>query len=352
MLRALFVLLFLIAALELRAQSPAPSASPGPDALVNSMSSADLQQAVQLLKSSYINPEALNETELNRALLSGLLARLSGGATLMTPQGKDNAQETQPFRGELLEGHIGYLRPGALTSANLQAMDASLQSFAGKKMDAVVLDLRASGATNDFAIAAEFAKRFCAKGKTLFTLRKTAAKQERPFASDRDPTFQGVMIVLVDGDTAGPAEAIAGTLRLYNKALLIGQPTAGRAVEFSDLPLNGGKVLRVAVAEAVLPENRALFPGGLKPDVPVEMAAAEKRVIFEKSIESGMAPFIFESERPHLNEAALLAGKNPEIEALETAQRRARQAEKPQPRDPVLQRAIDVVTSLSIYQQR
>ena len=29
---------------------------------------------------------------------------------------------------------------------------------------------------------------------------------------------------------------------LYNKALLIGQPTAGRAVEFSDLPLNGGKV--------------------------------------------------------------------------------------------------------------
>ena len=289
--------------------------------------------------------------ELNRAMLAGLLTRLSGGATLV-PQGQDNAQAAQPCRGELLEGHIGYVRPGALTTANLQAMDASLQSLTGKKMDAVVVDLRASGATNDFAIAAEFAKRFCPKGKALFTLRKTAVKQERTFASDREPAFQGVMIVLVDGDTAGPAEAIAGALRLYNKALLIGQSTAGRAVEFSDLPLNGGKVLRVAVAEAVLPENHALFPGGLKPDVPVEMTAADKRLIFEKSVESGMAPFIYESERPHLNEAALLAGKNPEIEALESAQRRARQAEKPQARDAVLQRAIDVVTSLSIYQQR
>lgn len=352
MLRLLFVLLCLTAALDLRAQSPAPAASPTSDALINSMSAADLQQAVQLLKSSYIKPEALDETELNRAMLTGLLTRLGSGAALMAQPSQDNAQANQPFRGELLEGHIGYLRPGALTSANLQAMDASLQSFAGKKMDAVVLDLRASGATNDFTIAAEFAKRFCPKGRTLFTLRKTAVKQERTFASDRDPAFQGVMIVLADGDTAGPAEAIAGTLRLYDKALLIGQPTAGRAVEFSDLPLNGGKILRVAVAEAVLPENRPLFPGGLKPDVPVEMAATEKRAIFEKSLEGGMAPFVFESERPHLNEAALLAGKNPEIEALESAQRRARQAEKPQPRDAVLQRAIDVVTSLSIYQAR
>ena len=33
------------------------------------MSSADLQQAIQFLKANYINPEALNETELNRALL-------------------------------------------------------------------------------------------------------------------------------------------------------------------------------------------------------------------------------------------------------------------------------------------
>lgn len=366
MRRLLLPVLSLSLAFQLRAQSPAPSASaralpapaaapsatPTTDSIIDSMAPADLQQAVQLLKSNYINPEALNEAELNRAMLTGLLARLTGGATLLPGAPPDNSEGTNPFHGELLDGHIGYLRTGALTSANLQAMDLMMQSFTGKKLDAVVLDLRASPATNDFAMAAEFAKRFCPKGKLLFTLRKGPAKQERAFSSDRDPAFQGLMIVLTDADTSGPAEAIAGALRLYDKALLIGQPTAGRAVEFSDLPLNAGKVLRVPVAEAVLPENRPLFPGGLKPDVPVEMSMAGKRLIFQQSLQGGMGPFVFESERPHLNEAALLAGRNPEIEGLETAQRRARAAEKAQPRDAVLQRAMDVVTSLSIYQQR
>ena len=160
------------------------------------------------------------------------------------------------------------------------------------------------------------------------------------------------MIVLADGDTSGPAEAIAGVLRLHNRALIIGQATAGRAVEYSDLPLHGGRMLRVAVAEAMLPEGRPLFPAGLVPDVPVELPPADKRLIFEQSVAKGMAPFVFENERPHLNEAALLSGRNPELEAMETAQRRGRNAEKAPPRDTVLQRALDVVTSLAIYQPR
>ncbi len=334
------------------APSPTPSTAPTTDSLINSLGSADLQQAIQLLKSNFINPDALNETELNRALLAGVLSRLDRGAMILPERPAETAESASAFYGEVLDAHIGYLRLGALNAANLQAMDAQLQTFTAKKVDAAVIDLRASPATNDFAVAAEFAKRFTPKGKLLFTLRKPAAKQERAFTADRDAAFQGLMIVLADGETSGPAEAIAGVLRLYNKALVIGQQTAGEAVEYSDLPLNGGKILRVAVAEAVLPEGRALFPGGVKPDLPVEMPTDEKRLAFHESIEKGMSQFIYESERPHLNEAALLAGRNPEIEAMEATQRRTRANEKPATRDPVLQRAVDVVTSLAIYQHR
>ena len=198
----------------------------------------------------------------------------------MTERAAEPSEASSPFFAEVLDGHIGYMRLGALTAANLKAMDANLQTIRGKKVDAVVIDLRASPATNDFAIAAEFAKRFTPQGKPLFTLRKAAAKQERAFVADGTAAFQGLMIVLADGDTAGPAEAIAGVLRLYNKALVIGAPTAGRAVEYSDLPLNGGRMLRVAVAEAVLPEGHPLFPGGIKPDIPVEMSPDDKRLVF------------------------------------------------------------------------
>ena len=330
-----------------------PSASPTTEQLVNSLGPADLQAVITLLKSNFTNPDATTDTELNRATVQGLTIRLSQGVMLLPTRESAPLEVPSAFYSEILDGHIGYMRLGSLNNANLQAMDKSLGNFAVKKVDALIVDLRASQATNDFAMAAEFAKRFCPKGKTLFTLRKAAARQDRVFNSDRDPAFRGLIMVLADGDTAGAAEALAGVLRFYDKALVMGQPTAGRAVEYTDLPLPSGKLLRVAVAEMILPEGRASFPDGIKPDLPVEMSLTEKRQIFRLSGEKGMGPFIYQPGRPHMNEAALLAGTNPEVEAAEAAQqRRGRTPEKPPAHDPVLQRALDLVTSLEIYQKR
>ena len=160
-------------------------------------------------------------------------------------------------------------------------------------------------------------------------------------------------MVLADSDTLGAGEAVAAALRFYNKALVIGQPTAGGAVEYSDLPLPSGKILRLAVAEMISPDGRSLFPEGIKPDLPVEMSMIEKRQIFQSSSEKGMEPFVYETGGLHMNEAALLAGTNPEVDAAQAAQqRRGRALEKPPAHDAVLQRALDVVTSIEIYQRR
>ena len=329
------------------------SATPTTEDLVNSLGPADLQTFITFLKNNFTNPDAINDTELNRATVEGLLVRLPRGIMLLPA--KENASVATPsaFYSEIIAGTIGYVRLGSLNNGNLQAFDKSLTNFGGKKVNAVIVDLRASEGASDFAVAADFAKRFCPRGKTIFTLRKPTGRQDRVFNSDRDPAFRGLVMVLADGDTAGAAEAIAAALRFYDKALVIGQPTAGRAAEYSDSPLPNGKILRIAVAEMISPEGRSFFPEGLKPDLPVEMVLTDKRQMFQLSSEKGMGPFIYEAGRPHMNEAALLAGTNPEVEAAEAAQqRRGRAPEKPPPHDPVLQRALDVITSLEIYQKR
>lgn len=333
-----------------KSPAPSPSATPGTEQLINSLGEGDLQAAIALLKSNFTNPEEITDAELNRATLAGLLVRMPGGLMLLPGHDTAPAEPATPFYSEVFEDHIGYLRLGPLNSANLKEMDKNLQEFVAKKVDALIVDLRASSA-GDFAAAAEFAKRFCPKGKALFTVRKPAARQNQPFNSDRDPAFQGFVVALTDGDTAGGAEALAAVLKLYDKALIIGQPSAGRAVEYSDLPLPSGKILRVASAEAVLADGQSLFPGGVKPDLPVEMPIADQRQIFRLTGEKGMKPFVYETERPHLNEAALIAGTNPELD-IPDAQRRNRGREKQPARDSVLQRALDVVTSLEIYQKR
>ena len=333
--------------------SPSPSATPAASDLINSLGAADLQAVITLLKSNFTSPDAITEAELNRATIQGLMTRLPNGVKLLPNRESAPPEAPTPLYSEILDGHIGYLRLGSLNSGNLQATDKSLSNFTEKKMDALIVDLRASSGTNDFTVAAELAKRFCPKGKPLFSLRKGAARQDRPYSSDRDPAFQGLIMVLADGDTAGGAEVLAAAWRVYDKALLVGQPTAGRAAEYSDLALPGGKILRIAVAEIVSPEGESLFPDGIKPDLPVEMSIADKLQIFQLSSEKGMGPFVYQAGRPHMNEAALLAGTNPELEAAEAAQqRRGRPPEKPPAHDPVLQRALDVVTSLEIYQKR
>lgn len=321
--------------------------------MVNSLGPADLQAVITLLKTNFTNPDAITDTELNRATVEGLIVRLPRGVMLLPAKENAPAEPPSVSYSEIIAGHIGYVRVGSLNAANLQALDKSLSNFAAKNLTAVVIDLRASQATTDFPLAAEFAKRFSPKGKTLFTMRKPTGRQDRVFNSDRDPAFRGLVMVLSDSDTVGAAEAIAAALRFYNKALVIGQTTAGRAAEYSDLSLPSGKILRVAVAEMVSPDGRPLFPDGIKPDLPVEMSMADKRQIFQLSDEKGMGPFVYDAGRPHMNEAALLAGTNPEVEAAEAAQqRRGRAPEKPPAHDPVLQRALDVVTSLEVYQKR
>ena len=349
----------------LLAQSPSPSPSPSPSTLpspnkptttpsptpttqelINSLNAVDLQTAITLLKNNFIDPDLINETQLNRAMLEGLIVRLGSGLVLLPDKASPPAEPPAPFYGQVLEEHIGYLRLGSLTAANLQAMDKKLSEF-GKKIDALIIDLRASS-SSDFGIAADFAKRFCPKGKTLFTLHKHP-RQDRAFTSDRDPAYQGLIVVLADGETAGGSEAIAAALRFHDKAMIIGHATAGRAVEYSDLPLPTGKILRVAAAEALSPGGRSLYPEAVKPDLPVEMSMVDKRQVFQSSMERGLAPFIYEVERPHLNEAALIAGTNPELESIE--QRRGRMQDR-SPRDAVLQRSLDLITSLEIYQKR
>jgi hypothetical protein len=333
--------------------SPSPSASPTTEDLVNSLGPADLQAVITLLKTNFTNPDAITDTELNRATVEGLMMRLPRGVMLLPAKESAPAEGPTVFYSEIIGGHVGYVRIGSLNAANLQALDKTLSNFTAKNVNAVIVDLRASSVTTDLPLAAEFAKRFCPKGKTLFTLRKPTGRQDRVFGSDRDPAFRGLVMVLTDADTVGVAEAIAAALRFYNKALVIGQTTAGRAAEYSDLSLPSGKILRVAVAEMVSPDGRPLFPEGIKPDLPVEMSMADKRQIFQLSGEKGMEPFVYEAGRPHMNEAALLAGTNPEVEAAEAAQqRRGRTQERPPAHDPVLQRALDVVTSLEVYQKR
>lgn len=330
--------------------SPSPSAAPAAlstEEIINTLSDQQLSQAIQSLRGAFLDPARTDDKELRRATLEGLIDRLSPGVLVTTEAATKQATPAPAFLAEILDSRIGYVRLGALTRETLTQFDAALTSFRAKPLQAVILDLRGEPRSADFELAADFARRFCAKGKVLFSVQKPSAKQERILTSNQDPVFSGLLVVLTDKNTAGAAEALAATLRANANAMIVGATTRGEAVEFSDIPLGDGKILRVAVAEVTLPGGAAIFPDGVKPDIAAALSLETQARIFALAKEKGVSQFVFETERPHMNEAALVANTNPEIDPAVL-----RRGDRDALWDTVLQRAVDLVTAISFYNTR
>ena len=320
----------------------------------DALSEEELRQIVEILRGNYVNPDALGESALARAGMQGLLDRLGTGARIFSAAKKADDRGGQ-FRSEMLDGAVGYLRLGALTPENIAALDASLEGFAAKPPTALVLDLRATPHSTDFELAADCCRRFAPKGRVLFSIKKPKVNDEEILTSRESPRWRGLLTVLVDGNTAGAGEVIAAVLHTHLRAYVIGQQTKGEAAQFEEVPLAGGRVLRVAVGEVTLPDATPVFPGGLTPDLAVDVPQEKTDEVLQLAMNGGgVAPLVFEKARARMNEAALVAGTNPELDEIMEIQKRRASGEGPAkaPRDEVLQRAIDYITSVRIFEAR
>jgi len=311
---------------------------------VDLLNDAQLDQVVEIIRQNFLDANRLSDRELKRARLQGILERLGPGAELVHGPTGEGVEPMPGFLAEILDSRIGYVRLGNLDAAELAQLDAVLEDLKEKHIRALVLDLRNCSPGHDFEMAAEFARRFCPKGRLLFRVQRPNEKQERIHTSNQDPAFKGTLVVLTGERTRRAAEVLAASLRQNAKAMLVGGTTAGKPVETADIPVSPVLTLRVAVAEAVLPELPSLFPSGATPDINISMPSTELDEIFRLSSEKGISSFVFEKDRPRLNEAALIANLNPEIDGSRAS------SEEPLPKDPVLQRAVDLITAISFFQ--
>lgn len=325
-------------------EAPDPAETP-PDSRIAEMTEEDRLQsleagqiatAIEVLRQRHVESSSLDETGMTRATLRGLLQELAPGAELA---GEASPVVESPFRSEMLDGRVGYLRVGSLRTESLAQLEAALREFQTDDVQGIILDLRAAPESRDFELAAQMASPFVPKDAALFTLTK-AAGGAQTFQASGAPVFRGVLAVLVDGDTAGAAEVLAGALRRYARAMIVGSTTAGRAVEFEEVDLGDGQRLRFAAGEVRVPGLPAVYPDGLAPDLEVPQDAAERDEIFAASLDGGLASFVFEKSRAQMNEAALVAGTNPEIAGAETG---------PVLLDRPLQSALDLVTAIRLF---
>ncbi|MDQ3669488.1 MAG: S41 family peptidase [Actinomycetota bacterium] len=75
------------------------------------------------------------------------------------------------------------------------------------------------------------------------------------------------LVVLVDRDSASAAEIVAAALGDHDRAVVVGEPTYGKAFVQSVRPLSNGAALKLTTAVFLTPSGRNLTGRGLAPDV-------------------------------------------------------------------------------------
>ncbi|MFV0415393.1 MAG: S41 family peptidase, partial [Chthoniobacterales bacterium] len=184
------------------APEPATEAAPAQelpqslDERIDLLSTKPVDLAVELLQKNFVTPSALQEQKLLQARLNGLIERLGSGADIVPSESTHKTDKLHDFLAEVLDGRVGYVRIGSMDSNELAQMDAVIKGLDEQKIHGLILDLRSVPYSTNFEMATEFARRFCGKGHVLFRVEKPNDKQERIYTSDRDPLFDGTLVIL------------------------------------------------------------------------------------------------------------------------------------------------------------
>ncbi len=311
------------------------------------------------------NLTGVSEADLNQSAVAGLLKQLGPRVTVA---GADTATETNAAAPLLtvavFDKSYAYLRIGRVAAGLDREFTNALHGLmTTNKIKGLVLDLRFAGG-EDYAAAVGVADQFFAGEQSLIDWGEGWKKStSKPEAIVKPVAF------LVNRQTSGAAEALAGMLRLSDVGLLIGTNTAGQASKSKEFTLKTGQRLRVAVAPVKVANEKALSAAGLKPDIHVDVSAEDEQAWYQDAYKvlpksgrlaaaGGNDVNLTVTNRParrRLNEAELVRmrneGLNPDAEPTNAPDRKAAAAAARIVNDPALARAIDLLKGLAVVQQ-
>lgn len=265
-------------------------------------------------------------------------------------------------RTNLYPGKAAYLRVGEIGPELPRQLREALAGMRGSgQLAGVVLDLRfASG--SDYAAAAATASLFADRALPALRLGDQSLEVVRPGVAPVSP-----VMVLVHRRTRGAAEALAAAVRSASAAcLLLGTNTAGEARRYRTLALGPELTVQIEDAPLVLPGGASFPLEGLAPDIAVAVAPEDEARYFTNEfhrLSDGRTP-----RHPggfRLNEAELVrqmrgprirgvrpvpSGAAPDGDPSDPDGATARTGDSaggPVVQDPVLARALDLISGLA-----
>ena len=147
-------------------------------------------------------------------------------------------------------------------------VESFTKEFKNKGINKVILDLRNNG--GGYVKAARDLLSLWLDGDKILTQKSISTGQTITYAKRGEAILKDTKtVVLVNNTTASASEIVAGALKEYHKATIVGVKTYGKGVVQTILELSGGSLLKVTTAHWYTPNDQTINKTGITPDIEI-----------------------------------------------------------------------------------
>jgi carboxyl-terminal processing protease len=243
--------------------------------------------------------------------------------------------KVKSVKSKTLEDGIGYIKINQFQEQTSSDLEQAMEKLFQDNINSLVLDLRNNpgGLLNS---AIDVSGQFLPSGKLVVFIKdkkgeKIEYRSNKTTGNSTIPT-----VVLVNQGSASASEIVAGALKDWNRAVVIGTQTFGKGSVQSVVPMADGSALRLTTAKYYTPKGISIQSTGITPDIVVKAeiknGAKGRPVIREKDLEGHLKNGEDIEEKPSEPE---------EIIPMEIDEKD----------DTQLQRAIDLLKTWKIFKE-
>lgn len=163
-----------------------------------------------------------------------------------------------------------------------QAINKIVDAQEKGNVDSIVLDMRGNpGGYLDGAVY--IASEFLPKG-SLVVKQEFADKPTETYLTKREGKLLSIpLVVLVNEGSASAAEIVAGALRDYKRATLVGEKTFGKGSVQQAIDLKDGAGVHVTISKWILPKGDWIHQKGIEPKTVVKNEIPEGNTLTKEN---------------------------------------------------------------------
>jgi len=229
--------------------------------------------------------------------------------------------KVSPIKGvKLLKNKIAYLRITQFSKPTSQKLNLALKNFRKEGAKGLVIDLR-NNPGGLLVQAIKSCSLFLEEGSLIVSTEGRMDTDKASYFSNASDKYLDIpIVVLINSNSASASEIMAGCLKDSKRAIIIGETSYGKGVVQSFLRVSNKSAIRFTTSEYFTPSHKTINEEGVSPNIEVVIVPEDNnyKIAYQMVEYPGVV-------LPDIEDAV---------------------------RDIQLERAIDVLTGISLFSQK